>query len=423
MKHIVIIGNGIAGITAARHIRKLSDYKITVISEESDYFFSRTALMYVYMGDMEWRHIEPYEKDFWKKNRIELLRARVEAIHSEYRELTMASGEILKYDELILATGSRYRRPPITGVDCKGVFGMYSKQDFDGIWEYTKGKKYQQPKIKKAVILGGGLIGIELAEMLTKEGIQVTMVIRDSRFYSNVVQAEESAILESHIASHHVQLIKSSGIEEVLSKDGVISGVRLVGGDILETDFLGLTIGVEPNVRWINEPMIQKGQGVLVNEFLETSAKHIYAIGDCAELRNPTLGRRSIEPVWYTGRLMGECVAANIVKAQSKRYDPGIWFNSAKFFDIEYQIYGNVAPEESAEQVHTTWQKGNAILRVAFDIEGKMLGIQSFITRIRHQVAEDWIRRGVSKSFLNENFEKLLFDHEFSLVYKEKVNF
>lgn len=423
MKHVVIIGNGIAGITAARHIRKLSNYKITVISEESDYFFSRTALMYVYMGDMEWRHIEPYEKDFWKKNRIDLLRARVEAIHSENRELTMISGEVFKYDELILATGSSYRRPSIKGVDCKGVFGMYSKQDFDGIWEYTKGEGYQQPKIKKAVILGGGLIGIELAEMLTKEGIHVTMVIRDNRFYSNVVQSEESEILERHISSHHVRLIKSSGIDAVLSKDGVICGVRLVGGDILETEFLGLTIGVEPNVRWINEPLIQKGQGVLVNEFLETSAPGIYAIGDCAELRAPTLGRRAIEPVWYTGRLMGECVASNVVKPQSQKYEPGIWFNSAKFFDIEYQIYGNVEPEASADQVHNTWQKGNVILRVAFDKDGKLEGIQSLVTRIRHQVAEDWIRRGVSKSFLNENFEKLLFDHEFSLVYKEKINF
>jgi NADPH-dependent 2,4-dienoyl-CoA reductase/sulfur reductase-like enzyme len=300
---------------------------------------------------------------------------------------------------------------------------MYSKQDFDGIWAYTKGKKYRQPKIKKAVILGGGLIGIELAEMLTKEGIQVTMVIRDKRFYSNVVQAEESAILESHIASHHVQLIKSSGIEEVLSKDGIICGVRLIGGDILETEFLGLTIGVEPNVRWINEPLIQKGQGVLVNEFLETSWPGIYAIGDCAELRAPTYGRRAIEPVWYTGRLMGEYVAENVLKPQSKKYDPGIWFNSAKFFDIEYQIYGNVAPEENENHFHFTWQKENAILRVAFDKEDRLQGVQSLVTRIRHEVAEDWIRRGVSKDFLNKNFEKLLFDHEFSLIYKENINF
>jgi NAD(P)H-nitrite reductase large subunit len=422
MKHIVIIGNGVAGITAARHLRKKSDFAITVVSSESAYFFSRTALMYVYMGDMEWRHIEPYEKDFWKKNRINLKHARVERVLVEKKELTLSGGEKLSYDELILATGSSYKRPDIRGVDCKGVFGMYSKQDFDGIWEYTKGKKYRQPKIKKAVVLGGGLIGIELAEMLVKEGIHVTMIIRDQRFYSNVVQSEESEILERHIASHHIDLVKSSGIEEVISKDGAICGVRLVDGEILETDFLGLTIGVEPNIGWINEPHIETRQGVLVNEYLETSVQGIYAIGDCAELRTPSNGRRAIEPVWYTGRLMGECVAANIVKSQSKKYDPGIWFNSAKFFDIEYQIYGNVS-SDSTRQNQLFWQKENAIIRAGFDAEGKLQGLQSLVTRIRHEVADEWIKNGVTKDFLNSNFEKVLFDPEFSAVYKENIQF
>ncbi|MDX1327297.1 MAG: FAD/NAD(P)-binding oxidoreductase, partial [Arenibacter sp.] len=87
MEHIVIIGNGISGITAARHIRKLSDKKITVISNENAYFFSRTALMYVYMGHMKFEHTQPYENWFWKKNRIELLTAYVERVDTENKKL------------------------------------------------------------------------------------------------------------------------------------------------------------------------------------------------------------------------------------------------------------------------------------------------------------------------------------------------
>ena len=422
MKHVVIIGNGVAGITAARHLRKKSDFAITVVSSESEFFFSRTALMYVYMGDMEWRHIEPYEKDFWKKNRINLRYAHVDRISIETKKLVLSDGATLDYDELILGTGSKYKKPEIPGVDCKGIFGMYSKQDFDGILEYTKGKKYRQPKIKKAVILGGGLIGIELAEMLIEEGIHVTMIIRDHRFYSNVLQEEESEILENHIRDHHLSLVKSSGIKEVYSENGTIKKVELLDGQMIETDFLGLTIGVTPNVDWLRASSIEVGVGVLVNEYLQTNIESIYAIGDCAEQRLTQEGRKPIEPVWYTGRMMGECVAANIVEPRSSKYNPGIWFNSAKFFDIEYQIYGNVSAD-STKQSQFFWKKENAIVRAAFDKKGRLEGLQSLVVRIRHEVAEEWIKNGVTKDFLNDNFEKVLFDPEFSLIYKEEIQF
>ena len=92
MKHIVIIGNGISGVTAARHIRKMSDHRISIISAETDHFFSRTALMYIYMGHMKYEHTKPYEDHFWKKNRIELIRDYVEAVHPESQELSLAKG-------------------------------------------------------------------------------------------------------------------------------------------------------------------------------------------------------------------------------------------------------------------------------------------------------------------------------------------
>ena len=107
MEHIVIIGNGISGVTAARHIRKLSDKKITIISDEADYFFSRTALMYIYMGHMKFEHTKPYEDHFWKKNNIQLLQAFVEEVNVNHKTLRTQEGETINYDQLILATGSQ----------------------------------------------------------------------------------------------------------------------------------------------------------------------------------------------------------------------------------------------------------------------------------------------------------------------------
>ena len=110
MKHVVIIGNGIAGVTAARYIRKRSNYRITMISAESRYFFSRTALMYVYMGHMRMQDIQPYEDWFWEKNDINLIQAYVQSVDFQEQKLTLSSGMHVQYDDLVLAVGSTFNK-------------------------------------------------------------------------------------------------------------------------------------------------------------------------------------------------------------------------------------------------------------------------------------------------------------------------
>ena len=157
--HIVIIGNGITGISCARNIRKLSDHHITVISAESKHFYSRTALMYIYMGHMRYKDTKPYEDWFWEKNRIDLLHDRVSVIDTTEKKLQMEKGEIISYDKLVIATGSASNKFGWPGQDLPGVQGLYNLQDLILLEANTK-------NINRAVIVGGGLIGIELAEML-----------------------------------------------------------------------------------------------------------------------------------------------------------------------------------------------------------------------------------------------------------------
>jgi len=191
MKRIVIIGNGIAGVTAARNIRKRSKDEILIISGETDYFFSRTALMYVYMGHMNFENTQPFENHFWKKNKIDLLNGWVEEIQFENKKVfvrskikklktdvrtTAVEGEWIKYDTLILATGSKPNFYNWPGQDAVGVQGLYSYQDLQQLETTSK------QGIKKAVIVGGGLIGIELAEMLLTRKIEVTFLMRENSF-------------------------------------------------------------------------------------------------------------------------------------------------------------------------------------------------------------------------------------------------
>ena len=129
----MIIGNGISGITLARHIRKNGNNRITVISAETEYFFSRTALMYVYMGHMKFEHTQPYEHWFWRKNRIELKKAYVEKIDTASKQLIFSNKERLRYDKLVLATGSKPNKFGWPSENVDGVMGMYHKQDLEGL--------------------------------------------------------------------------------------------------------------------------------------------------------------------------------------------------------------------------------------------------------------------------------------------------
>ena len=138
MEKIVIIGNGISGVTAARHIRKNSDAQILIISAETEHFFSRTALMYVYMGHMRFEDIKPYEDWFWTKNRIDLKFDYVEGIDAKNKSLNLKSGGSESYDKLILAVGSKPNKFGWPGQDLDGVQGLYSFQDLELIEENSK---------------------------------------------------------------------------------------------------------------------------------------------------------------------------------------------------------------------------------------------------------------------------------------------
>lgn len=409
MEHIVIIGNGIAGITAARHIRKNSDKRITVISAESEYFFSRTALMYVYMGHMKWEHLKPYEDWFWEKNRIELKQAWVENIEFDNKELVFADGTSMTYDKLVLATGSVYNKFGWEGQDLKGVQGLVSKQDLELLEENSR-------HLKKAVIVGGGLIGVELAEMLKTRNIDVTFLVREKAFWNNVLPLKDASLISEHIRSHEVDLRHQTELDRILpDENGRVKAVITKGGEEIACQLVGLCTGVRPNIDFLRETALETDKGILVNRYLETSINDVYAIGDCVQHREPIGRRKPVEAVWYTGRIMGETLAKTLTGEPTK-YEPGHWFNSAKFFDIEYQTYGWVSAHPKHGEGHFHWQHSSEPLAVtiAYDKETEeFLGINTFGIRMRQEVFNSWLSQKKSIKHVLANLRIANFDPEF----------
>ena len=414
-EHVVIIGNGIAGITAARHIRRISNKKITVISSENKYFFSRTALMYVYMGHMKWEHLEPYEDWFWEKNRIRLKLAHVEKVETSSKSLLLKGGEKLSFDQLILATGSIPRKLGWEGQDLKGVQGLVSKQDLELLEENTKNCRH-------ATIVGGGLIGIELAEMLHTRKIPVTMLIREAAFWRNVLPKQDAELISRHIESHGIELVYTTELDSILGEQKV-EAVKTKNGEEIRTDLVGLTVGVQPNINFLKDSEIETDTGILVDPFFQTNIKDIYAIGDCAQHREPAAGRKPIEAVWYTARMMGETVAQTICGNPFK-YNPGNWFNSAKFFEIEYQTYGQVSANPSSNEQHLHWQHRDAkkAVTLAFQIDsGLFLGINSFGIRMRHEVIDRWLTENRPIEHVLKHLGEANFDPEFYERHEKEI--
>lgn len=282
--------------------------------------------MYIYMGHMRYEHTKPYEDGFWEKNRIGLLRDYVEKVDTDQKQLLLRSGNVQDYDVLILAVGSRSNRFGWPGQDLQGVQGLVNLQDLELMEHNSKG-------IKRAVIVGGGLIGIEMAEMLQTRNIPVAMLIREENYWNNVLPRQEAQMVNRHIREHGVDLRLRTELKEIIGgPDGKVSGVVTTAGEEIDCQFVGLTVGVSPNISFLQNSEIKTERGILVNAFFETNIPDVYAIGDCAQFEEAPEGRRNMEQVWYTGRMHGETLALTLSGTRTA-YKPGPWFNSAKFFN------------------------------------------------------------------------------------------
>ena len=371
--------------------------------------------MYIYMGHMREVDTQPYEPNFWAKNRIELVRKHITEIQHESKSLLASDGTKMNYDRLILALGSKSNKFGWPGQDLNAVGGLYHLQDLERMEKYSSG-------LNRAVIAGGGLIGIEMAEMFRSRNIPVTMLVREKSYWDNALPKEESQMISRHIQKHHIDLRLEKNLGEIIDDgSGTAHAVTVKEtGEKIDCGFVGLTAGVSPNIGWLKDSAIETNRGILVDEYLQTNIKDIYAIGDCAEMKNPSPGRRPVEAIWYTGRMMGETVAHNICGSTIK-YNPGIWFNSAKFLDIEYQVYGTVLAKPLPEHKSLYWEheEGEKSIRVVYDENtNAVLGFNLMGIRFRHEVCEKWIAKKTNLEVVLQDLSLANFDPEFYEQYE-----
>ncbi len=413
--HHVIVGNSIAGVEAALVIRRRDETaRITLVSDESDHPFARTAMMYVFCGQLRQEDTEFYDRGLYARMRFERVRDRVVGVDCAAHRVVLERGGALPYDRLLLAVGSAPRRLALDGAyDGPGVHHYVSLQDHAALDVAAKAGM-------RAAVVGGGLIGVEVAEVLHARGLVVHWLVRDAWTWPVALDRDEAAIVEAHVRQHGVD-VRAGAEVSALARRGALT-LTLGAGDQLEVDLIVGAIGVVPNTRFLlgSEVALSHDGGIeTAADLSSTSAPDVYAAGDCATVTWSD-GSRRPETLWYTARDQGRAAGAAMV-GDSVIYRRSTWYNSAKFFDLEYTTAGYVPVAEPARRDPTPghWQtwfqrhpNENASLRIVTK-DDRVVGFNALGRRWSTEVWLRWIHERRSLAWVHEHLAESTFDEEF----------
>ncbi len=411
---IIIVGNGVAGISCAFTARERDpDARITVVSGETDYFFSRTALMYAFMDVMPRRNLEPYEREVYDRKRIERVRDWVVDLDATRQKVKLESGRELGWDKLVFAVGARPNMFPWAGADAvrDGLVHFVSMHDLETCERLV-------PSTRQAVVVGGGLIGIELVECLRHHGIDVTFLVREPWYWPMALAAEEADIVTEHMRTHGVDVALSEEMTRIdVDEAGRVAGVETNQGRSIPCQMLGITAGVRANIERFSDfaDAPKLGRGIVVDERLETSLPGVFACGDCAWIE-PSDGREPFgEQIWYSARRQGELVGRNLF-GDAIAYEPPLFFNSSKFFEIEYTTVGRVV--KLPDDVTSLFRRlpGRAVTQRIVAHEGRVIGFNMLGSRWDHALLGRWIEERRSLEWVRKHLAEAQFDVEFGRV-------
>lgn len=401
-KRIVIIGGSAAGPKAAARARRMDqNAEITVIQKDPDLSMASCGYPYYVGGFIDDRNMllstpagvtrDPKffinAKDITAKTETEV--TEINRTERSVKCINRRTGKIEKifYDKLVIATGATPKMPQVPGIDLKGITTLQSMKDAD----YLR-KIRDEQKIRKAVIIGGGLIGIETSEALELAGMEITIIELLPQLLT-FLDWEMAKLVENHVKSKNANnVIKKNGLAAFLGENGKLTGVKLQSGTELPCELAVIAIGVNPNTRLARESGIAIGEtgGILVDEYMQTSDPDVYAVGDCAELQNLITGKKVLAPYGDLANLQGRIVGENAVLGNCVKFPGTIQTGICKVFDFaagstglsektaKQLGYANIETVINASPDKPNFMQGKTLVTklVVDKITGRILGAQ-----------------------------------------------
>ena len=289
---LVLVGNGLAGMRCLEDLLDMAPdrYEITVIGEEPWGNYNRIMLSPVLSGEKTIDDIMLHPHAWYADKGIRLFAGDPAVrIDRPRKHVYTEKGEVISYDRLILATGSKPFVPPIPGSDLKGVLSFRDIYDVNSMLDYCK-------TWKNAVVIGGGLLGLEAAYGLKQQGMNVTVLHLMDRIMDRQLDSKASQMLKTAIEQKGITILTAANTEGLIGEEGHVTQVKLKDGTVLDADLVVFAVGIHPNMALAQSAGLRCNRGVLVNDTMQTFDPSIYAVGECIEHRGQTFGL--VEPLW-----------------------------------------------------------------------------------------------------------------------------
>ncbi len=310
MAHYIIVGSSIAGMSAAEAIRgRDAAAAISIVSDESHGLYSRPGLAYLLRGDIPEKQLFSRTPDDVRQLRAATIHARAEQLRPAQHQVVLANGQTLTYDRLLLATGSSAVPPDFPGANLHGVLKLDNLDD-------TRVLMKAAGRNKTAIVIGGGITALELVEGLRARGMRVHYFMRGDRFWANVLDEAESRLIEERLCDEGVIIHTRTQIKQAVGKRDKLTAVETPSGETLKCDVLAVAIGVKPRLELAQMAGLKIDRGLLVDEYLRTSAPDVYAAGDVAQVYDPHSGRAVLDVLWSTALEQGRAAGLNMAGAQ-----------------------------------------------------------------------------------------------------------
>jgi nitrite reductase (NADH) large subunit len=335
MTRYVLIGTGVAAIAAAEAIH-LADRQgeLTMVSEDRFVYYSRPGLAYYLTGELPENWLFPFKKEDFQNLGAQFYNSSVRRILPTDKTIELEGATQLPYDRLLIATGAQAIPLNIPGADLNGVYKLDHLTDAQALLSNAK-------RGRSALVTGGGITALELAEGLAARGVNVHYVLRSERYWPNVLDEAESHIIERRLIHEGIHLHHKSEIGEILGKNGHVTGARLTDGCRLRADFLAYAIGIRPRIRLAQEAGINCERGILVDELMQTSQPDIFAAGDVAQVYDPVSSKYVLDSLWSPAREQGYTAGHNM-SGGNQLYSKPIAFNVTRLSGLTTTIIGTV---------------------------------------------------------------------------------
>lgn len=361
-KKLLLIGNGMAGVNVIEHVVKLNreKYEITIIGKEPHPNYNRILLSAVLTGETRLEDIVLNDWDWYREHQIRLLTGTaVTSIDPHKQVIVTDTGLTESYDELVIATGSLPFMLPIPGADKPGVIAFRDISDCELMMDAAKNHKH-------AVVIGGGLLGLEAARGLLNLGMEVQVVHLSDTLMERQLDRTAAQLLQAELEKQGMTFLLNKQTAQILGEDRA-RGVQFADGTVAVADLVVMAVGIRPNVQLAKDSGIDVNRGIVVNDFLETSQPHIYAVGECAEHRGTVYGL--VAPLWEQGAVL----AKRLCDVPASPYEGSVVATKLKVSGVDVFSAGEFqdGADTQAVVVHDGWKR---VYKKVLVREGKIVG-------------------------------------------------